>query len=201
MTRWVTPVAEIVAEAEQALKNLGAVLRAAGMSYADAAMVTVFLTDIDDYAAVNALYATYFATDPPARQMVAVAALPRSASVEISLVAMRSLIRYLPGSASKGGEGRETQQGTNPCRLSESRESRGWSSSRRRALRGRRSTIARTVSPASSAARRAAVPATAAPVPCGKIPRNRSVVVPITRMGEETPSGGLLLPQEAKRGL
>ena len=83
----------VVAEAEQALKNLGAVLRAAGMGYTDAAMVTIFLTNIDDYAAVNALYATYFAADPPARQVVAVAALPRSASVEISLVAMRSLIR------------------------------------------------------------------------------------------------------------
>ena len=63
------------------------------MSYADASMVTVFLTDIDDYAAVNAIYAAYFAADPPARQVVAVAALPRSASVEISLLAMRSLIR------------------------------------------------------------------------------------------------------------
>ncbi len=82
----------VVSEAEQALKNLGAILRAAGMGYEDAVMATVFLTSIDDYAAVNALYATYFTTDPPARQVVAVDALPKGASVEISLVAMKGSI-------------------------------------------------------------------------------------------------------------
>ncbi len=81
----------VTAEADQALKNLGAVLAAAGMGYIDASMVTIFLTNIDDYSAVNTLYATYFTVDPPARQVIAVDSLPRGASVEISLVAMKSL--------------------------------------------------------------------------------------------------------------
>ncbi len=83
-----------VAEAEQALKNLGAVLGAGSMGYEDAVMATIFLTNIDDYTDVNTLYASYFTTNPPARQVVAVAALPRGASVEISLVAMKSATPY-----------------------------------------------------------------------------------------------------------
>lgn len=81
----------ITAETEQALKNLGAVLVAAGMDYEDVAMTTISLTNIDDYTTVNTIYATYFTTDPPARQVVAVDALPKNASIEISLIATKSL--------------------------------------------------------------------------------------------------------------
>ncbi len=76
-------------ETEQVLENLGAVLRAAGMEYRNVVRCTVFLADINDYAQVNEIYARYFSDEPPAREAVQVAALPRSARVEISCVAVR----------------------------------------------------------------------------------------------------------------
>ena len=79
----------VVAEANQALKNLGAILAAAGMDYEDAVMATIFLVNMNDYSAVNDLYATYFTAEPPARQVIAVSSLPRNAMVEISLVVMK----------------------------------------------------------------------------------------------------------------
>jgi 2-iminobutanoate/2-iminopropanoate deaminase len=76
-------------EAERVLDNLGAVLKAAGMTYAHVVRCTVFLTNVDDYAQVNEVYARYFSEHPPARQAVQVAALPRNARVEISCIAVR----------------------------------------------------------------------------------------------------------------
>ena len=77
----------VAAEAEQVFKNIGAVLEAAGKSFADVIQVRVFLTNISDYAAVNAIYAQQFAEPYPARTAVAVAALPLGASFEVDLVA------------------------------------------------------------------------------------------------------------------
>jgi 2-iminobutanoate/2-iminopropanoate deaminase len=77
------------AEAEQVLENLGNVLRAAGMDYRHVVRCTVYLVDINDYAQVNEIYARYFNEEPPAREAVAVSALPRAARVEISCVAVR----------------------------------------------------------------------------------------------------------------
>lgn len=77
----------VAAEAEQVFKNIGAVLEAAGKSFADVAQVRVFLTNISDYAAVNAIYAKQFSQPYPARTAVAVAALPLGASFEVDLVA------------------------------------------------------------------------------------------------------------------
>ena len=79
----------IEAEAERVLENLGAVLRAASMGYENVVRCTVYLTSMDDYATVNEVYARYFSESPPAREAVAVAALPRGARVEISCVAVR----------------------------------------------------------------------------------------------------------------
>lgn len=76
-------------EAERVLDNLGAVLRAASMNFENVVHCTVFLTDVNDYAQVNEIYARYFNEAPPARDTVEVAALPRSARVEISCVAVR----------------------------------------------------------------------------------------------------------------
>lgn len=76
-------------EAERVLKNLGGVLRAVGMDYENVVRCTVYLTDINDYAQVNEVYAEYFNEAPPAREAVQVAALPRGAQVEISCVAVR----------------------------------------------------------------------------------------------------------------
>ncbi|TAL39593.1 MAG: reactive intermediate/imine deaminase [Spirochaetes bacterium] len=76
-------------QAEQALKNIGAVLEAAGVGYANVVKATVLLTDIADFPSVNAVYAKYFSADFPARSTYAVKALPLGALVEIEVVAYR----------------------------------------------------------------------------------------------------------------
>lgn len=76
-------------ETERVLENLGAVLRAAGMDFANVVSCSVFLVDMNDYAGVNDVYGRYFSEMPPARAAVAVAGLPRGVRVEISCVAVR----------------------------------------------------------------------------------------------------------------
>ena len=78
----------VEAQTQQALANLTAILAAGGAGPADVVKATVYLADMDDYAAVNAVYGEVFATAPPARSTVQVAALPRSARVMIDLVAV-----------------------------------------------------------------------------------------------------------------
>ncbi|WP_372790610.1 Rid family detoxifying hydrolase [Paraconexibacter sp.] len=73
-------------QAQQCLTNLAAVVAAAGAQLADAVRVTVYLTDIDAFAAVNEVYATFFPSEPPARVAYAVAALPKGAQVEIDAI-------------------------------------------------------------------------------------------------------------------
>ena len=79
----------VEAQAERALKNLTAVLDAAGLAMADVVKTTIFLVEMDDFAAVNAVYARHLPDPPPARSTVAVAALPRGGRVEIEAVAHR----------------------------------------------------------------------------------------------------------------
>lgn len=79
----------VEAQAAQALDNLSAVLQAAGMSCADVVKTTVFLADINDFAAINAIYAKYFSGQAPARSCVQVAALPKGALFEIEAVAVK----------------------------------------------------------------------------------------------------------------
>jgi 2-iminobutanoate/2-iminopropanoate deaminase len=79
----------IEAETERALKNLGAVLDAAGCSFADVVKTTCFLADIADFATFNAIYARFFPDPPPARSTFQVAALPKAARVEIEAIAVR----------------------------------------------------------------------------------------------------------------
>ena len=74
-------------ETHQCLKNLAAVLEAAGLGLADVVKATVYLADIGDFAAMNEVYATYFELDPPARAAFAVKDLPLGARVEIEAVA------------------------------------------------------------------------------------------------------------------
>ena len=76
----------IEAQAEQIFANLAAVLEAAGKRFADVARVGVFLTDMADFAALNAVYAIHFDQPYPARTTVAVAALPLGAAVEIDML-------------------------------------------------------------------------------------------------------------------
>ena len=75
------------AQTERVLENLGAVLCAAGYHYADVIKTTIFLVDMSDFPAVNAIYERYFSANKPARSTVAVAALPRGARIEIDCIA------------------------------------------------------------------------------------------------------------------
>ena len=79
----------VEAQARQALNNLGAVLNAAGMDYADVVKTTVFLSDIKDFAAINAIYAEYFKGEAPARSCVQVGALPMGGAFEIECIAVK----------------------------------------------------------------------------------------------------------------
>ena len=77
----------IAAETQQVFTNAAAVLRAAGMGFDDVISVRIFLTRIEDYQAVNAIYARQFNEPFPARTAIGVAALPLGASVEIDMIA------------------------------------------------------------------------------------------------------------------
>ena len=79
----------VEAQAERALRNLTAVLDAAGASWNDVVKTTIFLADIGDFAAVNAVYVTHMPDPPPARSTFAVGALPKGGLVEIEAVARR----------------------------------------------------------------------------------------------------------------
>lgn len=81
---------EIALQTEQALHNLSAILEAAGGTLADVLKTTVFLQDMGEFQAMNAVYGRFFPNNPPARSAVEVAALPLGARVEIEAVA------YLP---------------------------------------------------------------------------------------------------------
>jgi 2-iminobutanoate/2-iminopropanoate deaminase len=77
----------VEAQARQVTKNLSAVLDAAGVSVSDIIKVNIYLTDMDDFPLVNAIYANWLAEHRPARATVAVAALPLAARVEMDLIA------------------------------------------------------------------------------------------------------------------
>ena len=77
------------AQARQVLENLGAVLKAGGSSYAHVVKTTVFLTDLNDFAAMNSVYCEFFPDAPPARSTIQVAALPKGAKVEIEAIALK----------------------------------------------------------------------------------------------------------------
>lgn len=80
---------DAAAQTEQVLKNLGAVLEAAHMNYSNVVKTTIFLIDMNDFTAVNEVYAKFFDASKPARSTVAVAALPRGARVEIDAIAKK----------------------------------------------------------------------------------------------------------------
>ena len=75
-------------EAHRVMKNLGAVLLAAGTSFAGVVKSTIYLVDLGSFSAVNEVYAGYFSGAPPARATVQVVALPRGAQVEIDAIAL-----------------------------------------------------------------------------------------------------------------
>ncbi len=79
----------IAAETRQVLTNVRAILEAAGASMADVVKTTVFLRDMNDFAAMNAVYAEFFPANPPARSAVAVLGLPKNVAVEIETIALK----------------------------------------------------------------------------------------------------------------
>ena len=79
----------IRAETEQAMRNLGAVLEAAGLTYADVVKSSLFLLDMADFAAVNEVYGQFMGHEPPARTTIGVASLPIGALIEIEMIAAR----------------------------------------------------------------------------------------------------------------
>ena len=77
----------IAEQTHHVLKNIGAVLAAAGSSYAQVVKTTVYLRDMNDFTAMNEIYGTYFAAPAPARATIQAAALPRNVRIEIDAVA------------------------------------------------------------------------------------------------------------------
>ncbi|HET7583281.1 MAG TPA: RidA family protein [Gemmatimonadaceae bacterium] len=78
---------DIVAQAHRVMRNLGAVLQAAGIDWSDVVKTTVYLADLADFPVVNEIYGQHLGTARPARSTVQVAALPRGALIEIDLIA------------------------------------------------------------------------------------------------------------------
>ncbi|HET6410334.1 MAG TPA: RidA family protein [Chthoniobacteraceae bacterium] len=81
---------DVTAQTRRVLDNVKAVLAAAGATLNDVVKSTVFLLDMNDFAAMNAVYAEYFASPFPARSTIQVARLPKDARVEIEVIAVRS---------------------------------------------------------------------------------------------------------------
>ena len=78
---------DVAAQTRRVLDNVGALLTAANRSFADVVRTTIFLADMNDFAAVNEVYGQYFAEPYPARATVQVARLPKDARVEIDVIA------------------------------------------------------------------------------------------------------------------
>jgi 2-iminobutanoate/2-iminopropanoate deaminase len=81
---------DISAQTKRVLENVAAILKAEHLTFNHVVKTTIFLVSMDDFQAVNEIYATYFRENPPARSTVAVAALPKGAKVEIEVIAMES---------------------------------------------------------------------------------------------------------------
>lgn len=79
---------DITAQADQSMRNVVALLKAAGLGFEHVARTTVFLADMNDFAAMNAVYARYIVDPPPARATVQVARLPRDVRIEIDAIAV-----------------------------------------------------------------------------------------------------------------
>lgn len=79
--------ANIEDETRQVMKNMGAILEAANMTFENVVKCTIFVKDMNNFAAINGVYGEFFTSNPPARETVEVARLPRDVNVEISCIA------------------------------------------------------------------------------------------------------------------
>ena len=82
------PLGDIRAETEQVMRNIGAILQAADMDYANIVKASIFVKDMNNFAAINEVYGHFFSENPPARETVEVARLPKDVNVEISVIAV-----------------------------------------------------------------------------------------------------------------
>lgn len=82
---------DIAEETAQVMKNLAAILSAAGMDFNNVVKTTIFLSDMELFSQVNEIYGKYFDNDFPARETVAVKGLPKNANVEISMIAFQQI--------------------------------------------------------------------------------------------------------------
>ena len=80
----------ITEETHAVMKNMEAILRAAGFGFADVAKCTIFIRDMGQFATINEAYGQYFKSNPPARETVEVSKLPKNVNVEISCIAVRA---------------------------------------------------------------------------------------------------------------
>ncbi len=80
-------MASLDEETHQVMRNLQALLGAAGLNFSNVVKTSIFLRTMDDFAKVNAIYGSYFLSEFPARETVAVAGLPKNVNVEISMIA------------------------------------------------------------------------------------------------------------------
>ncbi len=80
-------IGDIVVETDQVMKNLQAILAAAGMNFSNVVKTSIFLLDMNSFAKMNEVYGGYFKGDFPARETVQVSCLPKNVSVEISVIA------------------------------------------------------------------------------------------------------------------
>ena len=79
----------ITIETAQVMQNIAAVLKAAEMDFSNVVKCSIFIKDMNDYAAINEVYAKHFEDNPPAREAVQVSVLPKNVNVEISVIAVK----------------------------------------------------------------------------------------------------------------
>jgi 2-iminobutanoate/2-iminopropanoate deaminase len=83
------PKGDIQAETQKVMENIGAILKAADMDYTNVVKSSIFVKDMNNFAAINEVYGRFFPTEPPARETVEVARLPKDVNVEISVIAIQ----------------------------------------------------------------------------------------------------------------
>ena len=82
------PKGDIQAETQQVMENIGAILKAAGKDYSNIVKSSIFVKDMNNFGLINEVYGRFFSAEPPARETVEVARLPKDVNVEISVIAV-----------------------------------------------------------------------------------------------------------------
>lgn len=82
------PAGDIQAETQKVMENIGAILSAAGLTYAHIVKANIYVKDLNNFDIINGVYGRYFTEEPPARETVEVARLPKDVNVEISVIAV-----------------------------------------------------------------------------------------------------------------